>query len=243
MCLLWKIISECFVSPCSCIQDKWRNLSVSTTQRGSKDKSRTPKLKTITPTPLSNTPNSALAASLPHNASSGTVIDDPPNSAFDGKNGPQYVFLFLLSFLHKLCILYAYFCWSKSSLIYICFELDKKILVGNISSILFQFCVSDCFFCHFFIKLLYSFFIIRESMWSFSSSLCSSMCESSFIVILILLHISQVQCNDIWSSFNHQRYKWIWHWHYCQLYWGQMEISLFPTTLELLFHLNGCIRL
>ncbi|XP_044494890.1 telomere repeat-binding factor 4 [Mangifera indica] len=72
------------------LKDKWRNLSVSTTQRGSKDKSRTPKLKTITPTPLSNTPNSALAASLPHNASSGTVIDDPPNSAFDGKNGPQF---------------------------------------------------------------------------------------------------------------------------------------------------------
>ncbi|KAJ0007052.1 hypothetical protein Pint_28985 [Pistacia integerrima] len=72
------------------LKDKWRNLSVSTTQQGSKDKSRALKLKTITPAPLSNTLNSAPAASLPRNASSGTVIDDLPNSASDGKNGPRF---------------------------------------------------------------------------------------------------------------------------------------------------------
>ncbi|KAJ0076176.1 hypothetical protein Patl1_33565 [Pistacia atlantica] len=72
------------------LKDKWRNLSVSTTQQGSKDKSKALKLKTITPAPLSNTLNSAPAASLPRNASSGTVIDDLPNSTSDGKNGPRF---------------------------------------------------------------------------------------------------------------------------------------------------------
>ncbi|KAK9228798.1 hypothetical protein WN944_021754 [Citrus x changshan-huyou] len=76
--------------PCSYLQDKWRNLSVSNAQQGSKDKIRGPKLKTTVVAPLSNTPNSAPAASLTRNVSSGAVMNDTSTSALDGKNGPKY---------------------------------------------------------------------------------------------------------------------------------------------------------
>ncbi|GAY38503.1 hypothetical protein CUMW_037240 [Citrus unshiu] len=73
-----------------CHLDKWRNLSVSNAQQGSKDKIRGPKLKTTVVAPLSNTPNSAPAASLTRNVSSGAVMNDTSTSALDGKNGPKY---------------------------------------------------------------------------------------------------------------------------------------------------------
>ncbi|KAH9713449.1 telomere repeat-binding factor 4 [Citrus sinensis] len=73
-----------------CHLDKWRNLSVSNAQQGSKDKIRGPKLKTTVVSPLSNTPNSAPAASLTRNVSSGAVMNDTSTSALDGKNGPKY---------------------------------------------------------------------------------------------------------------------------------------------------------
>ncbi|ESR39831.1 telomere repeat-binding factor 4 [Citrus sinensis] len=72
------------------LKDKWRNLSVSNAQQGSKDKIRGPKLKTTVVAPLSNTPNSAPAASLTRNVSSGAVMNDTSTSALDGKNGPKY---------------------------------------------------------------------------------------------------------------------------------------------------------
>ncbi|KAK4837243.1 hypothetical protein QYF36_003894 [Acer negundo] len=71
------------------LKDKWRNLSVSTAQQGSKDKSRVSKVKTAAAAPLS-TPNSAPAASLARNVSSNAVTGDRLNTAWDGKNGPRY---------------------------------------------------------------------------------------------------------------------------------------------------------
>ncbi|KAJ4717855.1 Telomere repeat-binding factor like [Melia azedarach] len=72
------------------LKDKWRNLSVSTAQQGSKDKSRVPKIKATITTTLSNNPNSAPAAPLARSVSSGAVVNDPASSALDGKNGPKY---------------------------------------------------------------------------------------------------------------------------------------------------------
>ncbi|KAH7565518.1 hypothetical protein JRO89_XS09G0222100 [Xanthoceras sorbifolium] len=71
------------------LKDKWRNLSVSTAQQGSKDKSRVSKVKTAVAGLLS-TPNSAPAASLARNVSSDTVTGDRSNTAWDVKNGPRY---------------------------------------------------------------------------------------------------------------------------------------------------------
>ncbi|XP_022715181.1 telomere repeat-binding factor 4-like [Durio zibethinus] len=70
------------------LKDKWRNLSVSTSQ-GSRDKSRAPKVKAIVAS-LSNTPNSAPAASRAHNVTADTAVGDPSNSTLDGKNAPRY---------------------------------------------------------------------------------------------------------------------------------------------------------
>ncbi|XWS20118.1 hypothetical protein CRYUN_Cryun31cG0073100 [Craigia yunnanensis] len=71
------------------LKDKWRNLGVSTSGQGSRDKSRAPKVKDIVAS-LPNTPNSAPAASHAHNVTTDTVVGDPPNSALDGKNAPRY---------------------------------------------------------------------------------------------------------------------------------------------------------
>ena len=85
-----------FEPPCSLsvsflltYQDKWRNLSVSTTGQGSKEKSRAPKIKAITAAPIPNVQNSAPAAPLRRNASPDTVMDDAPNSTQEGKNAPR----------------------------------------------------------------------------------------------------------------------------------------------------------
>ena len=70
-------------------QDKWRNLSVSTAGQGSKEKSRTPKIKAITAAPLPNVQHSAPAAPLLLTAPPDTVVDDAPNSTHEGKNAPR----------------------------------------------------------------------------------------------------------------------------------------------------------
>ncbi|KAH7547140.1 hypothetical protein FEM48_Zijuj01G0277800 [Ziziphus jujuba var. spinosa] len=72
------------------LKDKWRNLSVSTSSHGSKEKSRAPKIKAIAAAQHVNIQNSASAASLHRNASSDAVMDDPPNGLQDGKNAPRY---------------------------------------------------------------------------------------------------------------------------------------------------------
>ncbi|KAK8296788.1 hypothetical protein V6Z12_D05G146500 [Gossypium hirsutum] len=72
------------------LKDKWRNLSVSTSTQGARDKSRAPKVKAIVAS-LPNTPNSsAPVASRAHNVTSGTVVGDSSNNGIDGKNAPRY---------------------------------------------------------------------------------------------------------------------------------------------------------
>ncbi|XP_030972715.1 telomere repeat-binding factor 4 [Quercus lobata] len=70
------------------LKDKWRNLSVSTAGQGSKEKSRTSKIKAITAAPLPNVQHSAPAAPLLLTAPPDTVMDDAPNN--EGKNAPRY---------------------------------------------------------------------------------------------------------------------------------------------------------
>ncbi|KAE7999076.1 hypothetical protein FH972_003557 [Carpinus fangiana] len=72
------------------LKDKWRNLSVSTSGQGSKDKSRTPKAKTVAAAPVPNAPNSSPAPPLRHNVSADFVTVDPSNSTQEGKNAPRY---------------------------------------------------------------------------------------------------------------------------------------------------------
>lgn len=72
------------------LKDKWRNLSVSTAGQGSKEKSRTSKIKAITAAPLPNVQHSAPAAPLLLTAPPDTVMDDAPNSTTEGKNAPRY---------------------------------------------------------------------------------------------------------------------------------------------------------
>ncbi|XVF25169.1 hypothetical protein REPUB_Repub13aG0190100 [Reevesia pubescens] len=81
-------------------KDKWRNLSVSTSTQGSRDKSRAaPKVKAIVAS-LPNTPNSAPAASRAHNVSTDTAVGDPSNSALDGKNAPRHPTIHWMISLH-----------------------------------------------------------------------------------------------------------------------------------------------
>lgn len=77
------------------LQDKWRNLSVSTSSHGSKEKSRAPKIKAVAAAQHGNIQNSAPVALLHYKASSDAVMDDPPNSLQDGKNAPRYVFSYV----------------------------------------------------------------------------------------------------------------------------------------------------
>ncbi|GLT55981.1 hypothetical protein SLA2020_290580 [Shorea laevis] len=70
------------------LKDKWRNLSVSTASQGSREKSRQLKVKLLPAASITNTPNSAPARA--HNVSSDITMEDPSNSALDGKNAPRY---------------------------------------------------------------------------------------------------------------------------------------------------------
>lgn len=78
-----------FVSFLHAYQDKWRNLSVSTSGQGSKDKLRTPKVKTVAAALVPNLQNSSPAPPLRHNVSADFVMVDPSNSTQDGKNAPR----------------------------------------------------------------------------------------------------------------------------------------------------------
>lgn len=81
---------------CCNLQDKWRNLSVSSSTQGFRDKSRaTPKIKAIVAS-LADAPNSAPAASRAQSVSTDTVVGDPSNSILDGKNAPRFVYLFCM---------------------------------------------------------------------------------------------------------------------------------------------------
>ncbi|XVF86837.1 hypothetical protein PTKIN_Ptkin18bG0074500 [Pterospermum kingtungense] len=71
------------------LKDKWRNLSVSTSSQGSRDRSRPPKVKAFVAS-LPSTPNSAPAASRAPNVTTDAVAGDPSNSTLDGKNAPRY---------------------------------------------------------------------------------------------------------------------------------------------------------
>ncbi|KAK8678688.1 hypothetical protein V6N13_144181 [Hibiscus sabdariffa] len=80
--------------PQSCMNgslDKWRNLSVSTSTKGAKDKSRAPKVK-ATVASLPSTPNSsAPAASRALTATIDAAVGDSSNNSLDGKkNAPRY---------------------------------------------------------------------------------------------------------------------------------------------------------
>ncbi|GLT75580.1 hypothetical protein SLA2020_472930 [Shorea laevis] len=72
------------------LKDKWRNLSVGNASQGSREKSRQLKVKALPAAPITNTPNSAPAASLTQNVPSDTAMEDPSNSALDGKSAPRY---------------------------------------------------------------------------------------------------------------------------------------------------------
>ncbi|KAK8988743.1 hypothetical protein V6N11_030120 [Hibiscus sabdariffa] len=72
------------------LKDKWRNLSVSTSTQGARDKSRAPKVKAIVAS-LPNTPNSsAPAASRVLGATIDASVGDSLNNSLDGKNAPRY---------------------------------------------------------------------------------------------------------------------------------------------------------
>ncbi|XVF74374.1 hypothetical protein PTKIN_Ptkin13bG0105400 [Pterospermum kingtungense] len=71
------------------LKDKWRNLSVSNSGQGSRDKSRAPKVKALVAA-LPNTPNSAPASSRAQSVATDTVAGDLSNNILDGKNAPRY---------------------------------------------------------------------------------------------------------------------------------------------------------
>ncbi|KAK1551318.1 hypothetical protein Q3G72_033832 [Acer saccharum] len=61
------------------LKDKWRNMSVSVTGQGPRDKSRTPKTKASSDAPaaqLSTPQTSALPAPVAHDASTDSIVDD-----------------------------------------------------------------------------------------------------------------------------------------------------------------------
>lgn len=98
----WPLFNFC----CLCLytQDKWRNLSVSTTQQGSHNKLRISKIKAIAAAAPHSTPNSAPAALVSRNVSSNTVVmGDLSDAILVGKNGPKYAFpLLFCALLEKI---------------------------------------------------------------------------------------------------------------------------------------------
>ncbi|XP_077210099.1 single myb histone 4-like [Tasmannia lanceolata] len=73
------------------LKDKWRNMSVSASGQGSREKIRIPRIKGPpgSPLPLSTSHSSAVSAQLTHDASPGTVTD-PSKSQEDGKTPSRY---------------------------------------------------------------------------------------------------------------------------------------------------------
>ncbi|KAF8393593.1 hypothetical protein HHK36_021837 [Tetracentron sinense] len=74
------------------IWDKWRNMSVSASGQGSREKLRTPKLKALPapPTVLLSNIQSSSATPVAQDASADTVMDDSAKSLLDGKIAPRY---------------------------------------------------------------------------------------------------------------------------------------------------------
>lgn len=77
-------------------QDKWRNVSVSTSSQGSKEKAKSPKVKAVVvPSP---TPVVQIASADPpggQSAASDAVTGDASQNAQDVNHAPRYVFFTL----------------------------------------------------------------------------------------------------------------------------------------------------
>lgn len=75
------------------LKDKWRNMSVSASGQGPREKSRTPKTKANTDAPsaatVSNPQNSSSAAPVTGDASA-DAMDDASKNILDGKSAPRY---------------------------------------------------------------------------------------------------------------------------------------------------------
>ncbi|KAJ9688090.1 hypothetical protein PVL29_014038 [Vitis rotundifolia] len=76
------------------LKDKWRNMSVSASGQGPREKSRTPKTKANTDAPsagtVSNPQNSSSAAPVTVDASADAIMDDASKNILDGKSAPRY---------------------------------------------------------------------------------------------------------------------------------------------------------
>ncbi|XP_010910098.1 single myb histone 4 [Elaeis guineensis] len=70
------------------LKDKWRNMSVSASGHGSRDKIRTPKVKGLPAIPLSNSQTPTISAPKKNDAAQATV--DSTKNSQDGKNPPRY---------------------------------------------------------------------------------------------------------------------------------------------------------
>lgn len=79
--------------------------------------------------PLPNVQNSSPAASLRHNLSTDTVMDDPSNGTQEGKNAPRCVFAFPL-YLNSINI-YGVDLWSLISYVLFYFYLQYKGMMIN----------------------------------------------------------------------------------------------------------------
>ncbi|XP_042395321.1 single myb histone 4-like [Zingiber officinale] len=75
------------------LKDKWRNMSISASGQGSREKMRTPKPKAIPCIPVSNSP-SVTPAPFPHKDAALTTADATKNSE-DGKVPPRYAALII----------------------------------------------------------------------------------------------------------------------------------------------------
>lgn len=69
-------------------QDKWRNMSISASGQGSREKIRTPKAKGVPATPVSG--SQSLVVYVPHKDGA-PAITDPTKSAQEAKNPPRWV--------------------------------------------------------------------------------------------------------------------------------------------------------
>ncbi|XP_010242277.1 PREDICTED: telomere repeat-binding factor 4 [Nelumbo nucifera] len=73
------------------LKDKWRNMSVSASGQGSREKSRAPKLKALPPipaVPISTVQSAASSTPVAQDAPADTVMD--PITSQEGKNVPRY---------------------------------------------------------------------------------------------------------------------------------------------------------
>ncbi|KAL5728709.1 hypothetical protein ACHQM5_001759 [Ranunculus cassubicifolius] len=73
------------------LKDKWRNMSVSASGQGSREKCKTPKLKALLPPPPSNSVTaSPLPLAVQDASANPDAIMDSSKSPVDGKNTPRY---------------------------------------------------------------------------------------------------------------------------------------------------------